>query len=102
MTVPFLQWCNVAMRHAVATSAACGLPIALAGAAGYLFSGWGREELPPGSSGYLYWPAFAGISIASVLFAPLGARLAHALPAARLKRFFALFLVLLGVKMLWG
>ncbi|MGM0595284.1 MAG: sulfite exporter TauE/SafE family protein [Pseudomonadota bacterium] len=102
MTVPFLQWCNVPMRQAVATSAACGLPIALAGAAGFVISGWDNARLPPLSSGYLYWPAFAGIVVASVLFAPLGARLAHALPAATLKRFFALFLALLGGYMLFG
>lgn len=102
MTVPFLQWCNVQMREAVATSAACGLPIALAGAAGFVVSGWGKAALPDWSSGYLYWPAFAGIVIASVLFAPLGARLAHALPARQLKRFFALFLAVLGVRMLLG
>lgn len=100
MTVPFLQWCNVPMRQAVATSAACGLPIALAGATGYLISGWGDARLPAMSSGYLYWPAFAGIVAASVLFAPLGARLAHTLPAFQLKRFFALFLAFLGVRML--
>jgi uncharacterized membrane protein YfcA len=102
MTVPFLHWCNVAMRRAVATSAACGLPIALAGTAGYIVSGWGAAGLPPLSSGYLYWPAFAGIVLASVLFAPLGARLAHSLPAGSLKRIFALFLALLGVRMLLG
>ncbi|MCW8959288.1 MAG: sulfite exporter TauE/SafE family protein [Gammaproteobacteria bacterium] len=102
MTVPFLQWCNVPMRQAVATSAACGLPIAVAGATGFLFSGWENSHLPPLSSGYLYWPAFAGIVVASVLFAPLGARLAHTIPAVQLKRFFALFLALLGVRMLLG
>ncbi len=102
MTVPYLQWCSVAMRHAVATSAACGLPIALAGATGFLFSGWSNEALPPYSSGYIYWPAFGGIVLFSVLFAPLGARLAHKLPAAQLKRFFALFLALLGIRMLLG
>lgn len=102
LTVPFLQWCNVPMRQAVATSAACGLPIAVAGALGFVVSGWGNGQLPPLSSGFLYWPAFAGIVVASVLFAPLGARLAHSLPAPRLKRFFALFLALLGLRMLWG
>jgi len=101
MTVPFLQWCNVPMRQAVATSAACGLPIAVAGAAGFVVTGWREGALPSGSSGYLYWPAFWGIVSASVLFAPLGARLAHRLPAAALKRFFALFLLLLASRMLW-
>lgn len=101
LSVPFLQWCNVPMRQAVATSAACGLPIALAGAVGYLLAGWNIPALPSWSSGYIYWPAFAGIVIASVLFAPLGARLAHRLPTVVLKRFFALFLAFLGLRMLW-
>lgn len=101
MTVPFLQWCNVEMRKAVATSAACGLPIAVAGAMGFVVSGWDESGLPALSSGYLYWPALGGIVVASMLFAPLGARLAHSLPAAQLKRYFALFLAFLGIKMLF-
>jgi uncharacterized membrane protein YfcA len=101
MTVPFLQWCNVPMRQAVATSAACGLPIAVAGAVGFLLAGQGEVELPAASSGYIYWPAFFGIVAMSMLFAPLGARLAHALPAPLLKRFFAAFLLLLALRMLW-
>lgn len=100
MTVPFLVWCNVAMRQAVATAAACGLPIALAGAVGFVINGWGSVSLPAYSSGYVYWPAFIGIVITSVLFAPLGARLAHRLPAAQLKRIFALLLYALGIRML--
>jgi uncharacterized membrane protein YfcA len=102
MSVPFLTWCNVAMQKAVATSAACGLPIAIAGAIGFVVAGWGEAGLPSLSSGYLYWPAFAGIVAASVLFAPLGARLAHALPGAMLKKVFALFIGMLGIRMLWG
>jgi hypothetical protein len=102
LTVPFLVWCNVALREAVATSAACGLPIAVAGAAGFVLTGWGNAALPAYATGYLYWPAFAGIVAASVLFAPLGARLAHTLPVASLRRFFALFLAALGLRMLIG
>lgn len=101
MTVPFLQWCNVAMRQAVATSAACGLPIAVAGAFGYIVTGWNTPLLPSWSSGYLYWPAFVGVVVASMIFAPLGAKLAHRLPGPVLKRFFALFLAFLGLRMLW-
>jgi len=102
MTVPFLVWCNVSIRKAVATSSACGLPISIAGAAGFVFTGWGEPTLPAGSTGYLYWPAFAGIAAASVVFAPLGARLAHTLPVAMLQRVFAVFLALLGLRMLIG
>ena len=102
MTVPFLAWCNVEMRKAVATSAACGLPIAVAGAIGFMVTGWGEQSLPVMSSGYLYWPALAGIVMASVLFAPVGARLAHALPGATLRKLFAVFIGVLGIRMLWG
>ena len=102
LTVPYLQWCNVAMRRAVATAAAAGLPIAVAGAIGYVVAGWGHPLLPVGTTGYLYWPAFLGIVAASVLFAPLGAHWAHTLSAQHLKRFFALFLAGLGLWMLFG
>lgn len=102
LTVPFLVWCNVAMRNAVAISAACGLPIAVAGSVGFVVTGLNEAGLPPWSSGYIYWPAGAGIAVASVLFAPLGARLAHQIPAQRLKRFFALFLAVVGLRMLFA
>ncbi len=100
MTVPFLIWCNINIRHAVATSAAAGLPIAMAGASGFILAGL-NESLPDWSIGYIYLPAFAGIVLTTVLFAPLGARLAHTLPATVLRRIFALFLLVVGVKMLW-
>lgn len=100
LTVPFLTWNNVSMRNAVATSAACGMPIAVAGAAGFAVAGWGEPALPSASTGYLYWPAIGGVVAASMLLAPLGARLAHTLPGGLLKRLFALFLGGLGIYML--
>lgn len=100
LTVPFLLWCNVTMQRAIATSSACGLPIAAAGAVGFVVNGWDHAQLPPWSSGYLYWPALIGIATASVLFAPLGARLAHNLPTVVLKRFFSLLLLGLAIRML--
>ena len=102
LTVPFLVWCRTPMIQAVATSAACGLPIAVAGAFGFILTGWQVPHLPEWSSGYLYWPAWLGIVIASSLTAGLGARLAHKLPAARLRQLFALLLMGMGVKMLAG
>ncbi len=99
MTVPWLVWNRVAVHQAVGTSAAVGLPIALFGAAGFIWAGWGTTRLPEWSSGFVYWPSFLGIVVMSVLAAPLGAVLAHRLPAAQLKRFFALFLLLLSVWM---
>jgi uncharacterized protein len=102
MTVPFLVWCNVALHNAIGTSAAVGFPIALAGAAGYVANGLAARDLPSFSLGFVYLPALIGIAGASVFTAPLGARLAHTLPVLRLKRFFAVFLLLMGTRMLIG
>ena len=96
LTVPFLVWCNVLMREAVATASACGLPIALAGTVGFMWMGYTQTNLPDWSIGYLYLPALLGIVVASMLLAPVGAMLAHKLPAAKLKRAFGVFLLILG------
>jgi uncharacterized membrane protein YfcA len=100
LTVPFLAWCNVAMRNAVATSAACGFPIAVSSTVGFIIMGWQVDGLPAGSTGYVYWPAFIAIVPMTLLFAPLGAKLAHSIPVNTLKRFFALFLAAVAIKML--
>lgn len=100
LSVPFLVWCNANMRQAVGTSAALGFPIALFGALGNIWAGWQHPDLPELATGYVYWPAFLGISLASVPFAKLGARLAHFLPELLLKRLFALLLIVVGLKLL--
>ena len=102
LTVPFLTWCNIAIRQAVATSSACGLPIALAGALGFVVTGLNAAGRPDWSLGYVYGPALVGITLTSMLSAPLGAKLAHTLPTEMLKKVFAAFLTLVGVKMLLG
>ncbi|OYV27232.1 MAG: hypothetical protein B7Z82_06085 [Halothiobacillus sp. 20-54-6] len=100
MTTPFFMWCNVTARNAIATSAAIGLPTSLAGAAGYVVTGWGVPDLPAWSLGYIYLPALLGIVIPSLIFAPIGANLTHKLPATTLKRIFAVVLVIFGINML--
>ncbi|MCR4332514.1 MAG: sulfite exporter TauE/SafE family protein [Sulfuricaulis sp.] len=102
MSVPFMTWYGVPARQAIATSAAIGFPIALSAAIGFVVAGWNVQGLPPWSIGYVVLPAFAGIVGASMLAAPLGARLAHRLSDATLRRIFAAFVTILGVKMLWG
>lgn len=100
LTVPYLSRCNVKMQHAVGTSAACGLPIASAGALGNLWTGWGYPELPPHSLGFIYLPALLGVILTSVLFARVGANLAHRLNTVWLARTFAIMLVLVGLRFL--
>ena len=101
LSVPFMLWHNVSLHRAIATSAAIGFPIALAGAIGYVLGGWRVSGLPAGSVGFVYLPALAGIVLGSVLTAPLGARTAHRLPVRPLKRAFALLLVVLALRMVW-
>ena len=101
LSVPFMLWHNVPLHRAIATSAAIGFPIAVAGALGYVVGGWSVAGLPVGSLGFVYLPALAGIVLGSVLTAPLGARTAHRLPVRPLKRVFALLLFTLALRMVW-
>ncbi|MGJ8671133.1 MAG: sulfite exporter TauE/SafE family protein [Oceanococcus sp.] len=100
LTVPYLLRGGLLMNRAVATSAACGLPIAVSGSLSYVVWGWGEVGLPAAATGYVYWPAALGIVSFSVLCAPFGAYLAHRLPEKILKKAFAALLILLGLKML--
>lgn len=102
MSVPFLIWCNEPARVAIGTSAAIGFPIAISGAAGYLFNGLGTPGLPQYSAGFIYLPALVGIAVTSYLTAPLGVKLAHKLPVPKLKKGFALLLIATGLKMIYG
>jgi len=101
VSVPFMTWCNVKIHDAVATSAALGFPIALAGTLSNIYYGMNTPDLPPGSLGFVYLPALLIVSLASVLTAPLGARTAHSLPVKSLQKVFALSLFTLGGYMLY-
>lgn len=100
LTVPFLNFSGLPMRQAVGTSAACGLPIAVAGALGFAWFGRHVEGLPSGTIGFVHVTAFVCISAASFVMAKLGARLAHQLPAATLKRAFGVLLLFAGGQLL--
>jgi uncharacterized membrane protein YfcA len=102
LTVPFMLWCGVAMHTAIGTGAALGLPVALVGSVGYVISGWHVQGLPHASLGFVYLPALIAVVSASMLSAPLGARLAHRLPVQTLRRVFALLLFALASKMVFS
>ena len=101
ISVPFMTWCNVAIHQAVATSAALGLPIAVANVFGYIMAGLKLDHLPPYSFGYLWLPALGVIASCSVLMAPVGASVAHKLPVKKLKRVFASLLFSLAFYMFY-
>ncbi|AZD32435.1 sulfite exporter TauE/SafE family protein [Pseudomonas chlororaphis] len=100
LTVPFLTWRSVPMQQAVATSSACGLPIAVASAISFMILGWHDPSLPAHSLGFVYLPALLGIALTSMVFARFGARLAHRLSPRLLKRLFAGLLFVVGVTFL--
>lgn len=102
LTVPYLTSRNVAIKHAIATSATIGLPISLAGTIGYLVNGWGAALGSEYTLGFVYLPAFLLIALSSFFTAPFGVRASHYLPVATLKKIFAFLLITLSLKMLWS
>lgn len=101
LTVPFLTHQGIPMRQAVGTSSACGLPIALAGATGFVLFGQGAITGVAGTVGFVHIGAFVCIALASFFTAKIGAKLAHHLPAKQLKKAFGGLLLLVGLKMAW-
>ena len=99
MTTPFLTYNNVNIKNAIATSAAVGMPIAIAGALGFIVVGWDVQSAS-GGLGFIHTEALISIVVMSVLFAPLGAKVAHSVDGKKLKKFFALFLAFLGMAVL--
>lgn len=100
LTVPYLTAKNIDIKKAIGTSAAVGLPISIAGTIGYLLNGWQVEYHREWVFGFVYLPAVLCIATVSFFTAPLGAKLAHSLPVATLKKLFAILLAALSIKML--
>jgi len=99
--VPFLVWCNVPIRNAIGTSAAIGFPIAVGGTVGYIATGMSVHALPDHNLGFVYLPALIWIALASVITAPLGAKVTHRMNVDMLRKLFALLLIALAAKLLW-
>lgn len=97
LTVPWLHHTGLRMQNAVATSAACGIPIALAAASGYMALGQARDDLPAWSLGYVHLPSLLLLVAASMPMAAVGARVAHRLPASALRKVFSVLLLAVAV-----
>ncbi len=96
LTVPYLNHSGVVMQKAVGTSAACGLPIAIAGALGFMFFGMKEQVNVPNTIGFIHIYAFFGISLMSFFTAKIGAKAAHILSPSMLKKCFAIMLFVVG------
>lgn len=101
MNVPFMSLCRVPMHTAVGTAAALGLFISIPGLIGFMIIGWSASSLPPLSLGYINLMAWLIIIPFSIAFAPLGAKLAHSMKVERLRKVFAVLLVVIAGRMLW-
>ena len=102
MTVPLLVWRGVTPVRAVGTSSACGICIGIGSALGYALQAPAGALPLDYSVGYVYLPAALGVAAASVLAAPYGTRLAHAISGDALKRVFAAFMLVVGASFAWA
>jgi uncharacterized membrane protein YfcA len=98
--VPALVLFNVDIHKAIGCAAFSGLVIAVFGTANFVYTGWSVPTLPEYALGYVYLPAAMGIVVTSVLTAPVGAKYGQTLDTVKLKRIFAMLLVLVSVRML--
>ena len=90
------------IHQAVATSAGLGVLIAIPGALGYIYAGWGDPLLPDFSLGYVNLLAFATITPVALLAAPLGVRLAHGLSPRRMEMLFGVFLLIVAIRFIFS
>lgn len=98
LTGPWLMWHGIRAQKAVATAAACGYPIAVAGSLTFVLIGEARA-LPGPALGYVHGPAWLGIAVTGALCAPLGAATVHRLSPALVRRLFGAVLILVAVRL---
>lgn len=102
--VPLMSLYGVPIHRAVATAAGFGMLIAVPSVLGFLLLP--IDEAPPFTVGAVNMPAFGVVIAMTLITAPLGARLAHAMDPNPLRRVFALFIMLLALNMarkaIWG
>jgi uncharacterized protein len=92
---------NQPIHRAVGTAALLGLVISLPGTIGFIISGWNDVRVPPGSLGYVSLIGFALIAPATVMTAPIGAKIAHSFSEKKLSMLFGAFLVLAAARLFY-
>lgn len=100
--VPFLNSRGIDIKQAIGTSSFCGMLLGVSGMLSFMFGGWNVEGLPAYSLGYVYVPAVIAVTFASFFTSKLGANTTNKLPVPTLKRYFAVFLMFIAIKMLFA
>ena len=93
---------NQPIHRAVGTAALLGLVISLPATMGFIVAGWNDTRVPPGSVGYVSLIGFALIAPATVMMAPLGAKIAHSFSEKKLSMSFGVFLVIAASRLFYG
>ena len=99
-SVPYFYHRGLLMMKAIGTSAACGIPIALAGSLSYMIIGYENINLPENSIGYVYLPATIIVGLVSSLTAKYGVKIAHRMKQKKLRIVFAFLVMLMALNLL--
>jgi uncharacterized membrane protein YfcA len=90
------------VHQAVATASGVGVLVSIPGLIGYAWAGWGNPLLPPFSTGFINWITVVLVIPSTLLAAPLGVRLAHAMTKRQLEIGFGLFLTAVSIRFLFS
>ncbi|MER2634643.1 MAG: sulfite exporter TauE/SafE family protein [Rhizobiaceae bacterium] len=101
LSVPILTTFGYDVRKAVGTASAIGFLIGVPGTLGYIVTGMAVPGRPPFSLGYVSIPSALALLPLTMLMAPVGARIAHAIKPRTLELWFALFLSVTAAKMIF-
>ncbi|MBU2882840.1 sulfite exporter TauE/SafE family protein [Psychrosphaera sp. B3R10] len=97
--VPYLTYIGVGIRKSIGTAALCSMVVALFGSSGYLIAGWHWTESDQ-FIGFIHWPSALCITLFSYFAAPFGVKVGQSLDQVQLKKVFAVFMVIVSVKLL--
>ena len=99
-SVPYFYHRGLTMMNAIGTSAACGIPIALAGSISYMVIGFENINLPSNSIGYIYLPATLIVGLMSSITAKYGVNIAHRMKQKKLRIAFAFLVMIMALNLL--
>jgi uncharacterized membrane protein YfcA len=100
MVVPLLSSFKISDRNAIGTSAASTLITTLLGTISYLILG--LSVIPSEEAiGFIDLPAFIIIGVVAFFLAPVGAKLTHEISQEKVRKIFAVVLVLTGLSLIF-
>lgn len=100
LIVPFFNKAGLPIKKAIGTAAFCGVFLTIFAAIGFIISGLTYPNLPPYSLGFIHLPTVAIISLLSVPMSKVGVKLMLKTSDNNIKRYFALFLIVLSLYMM--